>query len=93
MWMPKHGLLKLGHKLYLKRNYDRALEQLQKALELDSNFVSTHMMLAHVYAGKGMYEKSLATCEKVTALYGSSPFSRALPSLDFVEPARSGLRR
>ena len=50
--MPKHGLLKLGHKLYLKRNYDRALEQLQKALELDPNFVSTHMMLAHVYAGK-----------------------------------------
>ena len=31
-----------------------------------------------------MYEESLATCEKVAALYGSSPFSGALPSLDFV---------
>ncbi|HEX4920432.1 MAG TPA: hypothetical protein VFV92_06800, partial [Candidatus Bathyarchaeia archaeon] len=72
---------KLGQKLYLRRNYDRALEQLQKGLELDPNFVSTHMMLAHVYAWKGMYEESLATCEKVAALYGGSPFNRALSSL------------
>jgi non-specific serine/threonine protein kinase len=72
---------KLGQKLYFRRDYDRAIDLLQKALELDPNFVSTQMMLAHVYAGKGMYEDSLTTCEKVAALYGDSPFSRALPSL------------
>jgi tetratricopeptide (TPR) repeat protein len=72
---------KLGYKFYFRRDYDRAIELLQKALELDPNFVSTHMLLAHVYAGKGMYEESLTTCEKVAALYGDSPFSRALPSL------------
>jgi hypothetical protein len=37
-------------------------------------------MLAHVYALKGMYEESLATCERLTAAYGG-PLSRALPSL------------
>jgi tetratricopeptide (TPR) repeat protein len=73
---------KLGHNLYLRRDYDRAVEQLQKALELDPNFVSTHIMLTHLYAWKGMYEKSLAACEKVAALYGNSPFSRALSSVD-----------
>jgi adenylate cyclase len=71
---------KLAHKLALIRDYDRALEQTQKALELDPMFLSTHILLAHVYGWKGMHEESLATCEKVTALYGRSPFS-ALPSL------------
>jgi serine/threonine protein kinase/tetratricopeptide (TPR) repeat protein len=72
---------KLGQKLYFRRDYDRAIELLQKALELDPNFVSTYGMLAHVYAGKGMYEESLTTCEKVAALYGGSPFSKAFHSL------------
>jgi TolB-like protein len=72
---------KLGQKLYFWRDYDRAIELLQKALELDPNFVSTHMMLAYVYAVKGMCEQSLTTCEKVSALYGDSPLSKALPSL------------
>jgi serine/threonine protein kinase/Tfp pilus assembly protein PilF len=71
---------KLGQKLYLRRNYDRALEQLQKGLELDPNFVSTHMLIAHAHAWKGMYEESLAACEKVATLFGGSP-SRALSSL------------
>jgi eukaryotic-like serine/threonine-protein kinase len=72
---------KLAHKLTLIRDYDRALEQARKALELDPIFLSTHILLAHVYAWKGMYEESLATCEKVAALYGGSPFSKALLSL------------
>jgi tetratricopeptide (TPR) repeat protein len=72
---------KLAHKLTLIRDYDRALEQAKKALELDPIFLSTHILLAHVYAWKGMFEESLATCEKVAALYGGSPFSKALLSL------------
>jgi TolB-like protein/lipoprotein NlpI len=72
---------KLGQKLYFRRDYDRAIELLQKALELDPNFVSTHGILAHVYAGKGMYEESLTTCEKVAALSGGSPFSKAFQGL------------
>ena len=71
----------LGYKLLLTRNYDRAIEQFQKPLELDPNFVA-HMAVARAYAGKGMYEESLATCEKVAnVLGGSNPFGRALRSL------------
>jgi serine/threonine-protein kinase len=73
--------VRLGHKLHLMGNNDRALEQIQKALELDPNFSSNHILLVHVYAWKGMYEESLATCEKVASLYRGSPFSRALRSL------------
>ena len=73
--------LKLGQRFFDTGNYDRAFEQLQKALELDPNFVFTHIMLAHVYAWKGMHEESLLTCKKVASLYGDRPYSRALPSV------------
>jgi tetratricopeptide (TPR) repeat protein len=80
---------KLAHKLTLIRDYDRALEQAKKALELDPLFVSTHILLAHIYAWTGMYEESFATCEKVEALYGGSPFSKALPSLTLAMAGRT----
>jgi serine/threonine protein kinase/Tfp pilus assembly protein PilF len=73
--------VRLGHKLHLMGNNDRALEQIKKALELDPNFSSNHILLVRVYAWKGKYEESLATCEKVANLYRGSPFSRALRSL------------
>jgi non-specific serine/threonine protein kinase len=62
-------------------DYDRALEQLQKALELDPNLVYTNYGLAVIYAAKGMYEEGLATCQKVVTLCGSDPFGRALSCL------------
>ncbi len=74
-------IFRLGQKLCYRRDYDRALEQLQKALEFDPNFVWTHGLLAQVYAWKGMYEESLAACEKVANLRGDSPYSRTLRSL------------
>jgi serine/threonine protein kinase/tetratricopeptide (TPR) repeat protein len=72
---------RLGHKLYIRGDYDRALGQLQKALEFGPNLLFTHMVLASTYARKGAYEESLAECEKVASLSGSSPLSRALSSL------------
>jgi Tfp pilus assembly protein PilF len=45
-------------------DYDRALEQLQKALELDPNLVFTNVALAATYSRKGMYEEGVATCKK-----------------------------
>jgi TolB-like protein/Flp pilus assembly protein TadD len=71
----------LGYKLFLIGDYDRALGQAQKTLELDPSFRLAHVLLAQVYARKGMSEESLATCEKATALLVGSPFSRAYPSL------------
>jgi tetratricopeptide (TPR) repeat protein len=62
-------------------HYNLACEQLQKTLELDPNFVFAHIMLAHVYASKGMFEESLLTCEKVGSLYGGRLYSGALHSL------------
>jgi tetratricopeptide (TPR) repeat protein len=57
------------------------MEQLQKALELEPNFVWAHIFLAQVYASKGRYDESLAACEKVASLLGGNPHSRGLRGL------------
>ena len=71
----------LGLRLYYIRAYDRALEQLRKALELDPNFVWAHVYLAQVHAWKERYDESLAACEKVTGFFGRNAYSRALRGL------------
>jgi serine/threonine protein kinase/tetratricopeptide (TPR) repeat protein len=72
---------KLGQELYYGCDYDRAMEQLQKALELEPDFVWAHIFLAQVYARKGRYEEGLAACEKVASFFGGNAYSRALRSL------------
>jgi TolB-like protein len=71
----------LGWSLYYIRAYDRALEQLEKALEVDPDFVWAHIFLAEVFAWKARYEESLAACEKVESLFGGNPYSRVSHSL------------
>ena len=71
----------VGQGLYYIREHDRAVEQLQKALELDPDFVWAHIFLAEVFGWKARYDESLAACEKVASLFGGNPYSRGLRSL------------
>jgi TolB-like protein/Tfp pilus assembly protein PilF len=70
-----------GQKLLWSGDNERAIEQLKKALEFDADFAWAHIGLARAYACRGMYEESLAACEKVATLFGGNPHSRALRSL------------
>lgn len=51
--------------LYYSRDYDRAIEQAQKALQLDPDYYRIHFWLARIYAQKGMYREAIAESEKV----------------------------
>jgi TolB-like protein/DNA-binding winged helix-turn-helix (wHTH) protein/Flp pilus assembly protein TadD len=51
--------------LYYARNYDRAIEQGQKALQLDPNYARTHFWLGRVYSQKGMHREAIAASEKI----------------------------
>ena len=73
--------VRFGEKLLWSGDHERAIEQLKKALEFDANFAWTHLGLAQAYAWRGMYAESLASCEKVTTVFGGNPHSRALRSL------------
>jgi tetratricopeptide (TPR) repeat protein len=51
--------------LYYARDYDRAIEQATKAMQLDPEYYRTHFWLARVYAQKKMYREAIAESEKV----------------------------
>jgi tetratricopeptide (TPR) repeat protein len=51
--------------LYYARNYDRAIEQGQKAMQLDPNYARTHFWLGRVYSQKGMHREAIAASEKI----------------------------
>jgi len=50
--------------LYYAHQYDRAIEQYRKTLELDSNFSGAHWGLGNVYDRKGMYKEAIAEWQK-----------------------------
>ncbi len=62
----------VGWILYLDRQYDRAIEQLQKTLEMDPNFVSARFDLARAYFQKKMYKESLQEWRRAHEIAGNS---------------------
>ena len=63
----------LGSILYFARQYDRAIEELQKALRLDHYFLLTHWYLALNYTKKEMYKEAIAELETARYLSQGSP--------------------
>ena len=50
--------------MYFAHNYDEAIVQFRRALELDANFVSAHNWLSDTFLEKGMYLEAIAELEK-----------------------------
>ncbi len=53
--------------LYYARNYDQAIWQGQKALQLDPNYARTHFWLGRVYSQKGMHGEAIVASGKILA--------------------------
>ena len=58
-----------GVLFYYARDYDRAIEQLHRVLEMDPTFPHAHM-IEFAYAGKGMYAEALADLEDAKRMLG-----------------------
>jgi len=58
----------LGGVHYFCRHYDQAIDQFQKAIELDPSFVPTHQLLALAYARSGDFHKAAEEAEKRIAM-------------------------
>jgi TolB-like protein/Tfp pilus assembly protein PilF/predicted Ser/Thr protein kinase len=54
----------VGLASYFSRNYDQAIDQFQKTLELDANFPPPHTFLAAAYEQKGMFEEAIAAFQR-----------------------------
>jgi tetratricopeptide (TPR) repeat protein len=61
----------LGRELYFARQYDTAIEQLQKTLQMDQNFVPAQHAIEAAYALNGMYKDAVAERQKVLTLSGN----------------------
>src|SRR5438309_2470411 len=68
----------LGLLFYLARQYNQAMDQIQKTLEMDQNFVYTHWHLALVSEQKARYEEAIAECQKAVALSSGNTSTRAV---------------
>jgi tetratricopeptide (TPR) repeat protein len=60
----------LGRILFLMRRYDRAIDQLRQALEMDPNAVAAHEWLGYAYEQKGMHREAIAEWGKALTLSG-----------------------
>jgi len=53
-------IFELGMNFLYAQNYDQAIAQFQRCLELDPDFPAAHQFLPIAYVRKGMYEEALA---------------------------------
>jgi eukaryotic-like serine/threonine-protein kinase len=56
------------HGYYLARQYDRAIAQLTRTLEMDDGFWVAHLWLGLLYAHVGQFEEAIAECEAARRL-------------------------
>ncbi len=63
---------------YYPRQYDRAIEQYRKAIELDPNFAESYIWLGKAYERKSRYAEAIAAFQKAVALRAASVDKGAL---------------
>ena len=67
---------------YLARDYDAAVQQLQKIIELEPNFPAAHSVLGNVYLQQELFEQAMAEYQKVLELSpGIAAVERAIKAL------------
>jgi TolB-like protein/cytochrome c-type biogenesis protein CcmH/NrfG len=68
----------LALQLYLARQFDQAIEQCHKTLDLDPNFAVAYQVLGQAYLAEGMNREAEPVLEKYSALSQGSADSLAL---------------
>ncbi len=67
----------LARMLYFFRDYDRSLHEFRASLEMDPNFASAHLWMAHVYQQKGLVDEALPILKEGLRLSGDSAYALA----------------
>jgi len=74
----------LGLGFYYDRDYDRAIEQFQKTLELDHEFPAVNNFLPAAYEQKGMYNEAIAGFKKALPLSAGGEWTLSKAGLGHV---------
>jgi serine/threonine-protein kinase len=65
----------VGQTFFFARQYDQAIEQLKKTIDLDPIFTRAHIFQAVAYEQKKMYQQAIDHCRAAVASSGGSTFS------------------
>jgi len=76
--------------LYFTRQYASAIEQLQRTLQMDQNFVPAQHAIEAAYAQNGMYKDAVAERQKVLTLSGNPDLAAAIGA-DYAQSGYSGV--
>jgi tetratricopeptide (TPR) repeat protein len=80
----------LGWRLYMARQYDRAIEQLRNTLEMDSSYELAHLVLGQAYEQKSEFDKAIPELRLAVDLSHRAPLM--MSALAHAE-ARAGKRQ
>lgn len=62
----------MGQMFYLSQEYDQAIDQCQKAIAMDSEFLNAHIYLYEAYTERGMYDRAVAEYFRIQKLAGGN---------------------
>ena len=79
----------LGWRLYMARQYDRAIEQLRNTLEMDPSDDLPHLIAGQAYEQKGQFDPAIAELRKAVDLSHGTPLTLSALAHAY---ARSGNR-
>ncbi len=75
------------------RQYDRAIEELNKALEMDPSYFLAYIWLTYPYAHKAMYDEAIAAAQKAIELSRRSvPFAIGTLGVIYAYSGKKGRR-
>jgi TolB-like protein/Tfp pilus assembly protein PilF/predicted Ser/Thr protein kinase len=80
----------LGWQFYLSSQYDQAVEQLRKVLEIDQKFAPARRILEGVYSQMGKQKEAVAEREKFVSLSGSPELAASIEE-DFSKAGYNGV--
>jgi TolB-like protein/Tfp pilus assembly protein PilF len=82
----------MGWQYYLSRQYDLAVDQLRKVLDLDQKFAPARRILEGVYSQMGNQKESVAEREKIVSLSGSPELAASIEEV-FSKSGYNGVLR
>jgi len=68
----------VGRQLYFSRQYEPAVKQFRKTLDMDPNFVPAQHAIELAYAQTGMFREAVAERQKVLTLSGNPDLAAAI---------------
>jgi eukaryotic-like serine/threonine-protein kinase len=80
----------VGRQLYFAHQYGSAIEQFQKTLQMDQNFVPAQHAIESAYAQNGMYKEAVAERQKVLTLSGSPDLAASIGA-DYTQSGYPGV--